>query len=242
MTTSGDEREVNGRQSRRRDMRRRPSRIERWQCGREDGRQSHCVKMQHSNQPVQTRGGVEDGHVRRHRDKRWREAEAVRQEATRQPVGKQETNRRRGASGLEASGRQEAEGASQEAEAARQEEEVLQETTRQPVGAIERQTGGEASANKRQRCLESRRVCREEKKRQWRHNERRRGNQPGYKRQTGGVAPADKRRQYLESRRRLKFETLQEDKRRRQCVVKMRGRGGGGSTDATRQPARANQR
>ena len=80
------------------------------------------------------RGGVEDGHVRRHRDERWREAEAVQREATRQPVGIQEANGRRGVSGLEATGRQEAEVARQEAEAARQEEEVPQEATQQPVG------------------------------------------------------------------------------------------------------------
>ena len=80
-------------------------------------------------------GGVEDGHVRRHRDEMWLEAEAVRREATRQPVGIQEANRRRGASGLEATGRQEAEVARQEAEAARQEEEeVPHEATQQPVG------------------------------------------------------------------------------------------------------------
>jgi hypothetical protein len=46
-------------------------------------------------------GGVEDGHVRRQRDKRWRKAEAARQEATQQPVGKQEAKGRRGASGQE---------------------------------------------------------------------------------------------------------------------------------------------
>ena len=41
----------------------------------------------------------------------------------------QEANGRRGASGLKAMGRQDAEVACQEAEAARQEEEVLQEAT-----------------------------------------------------------------------------------------------------------------
>ena len=87
-------------------------------------------------------------------------AEASRQEATGQPVGIQEANERtRGASGQEATGRQEAEVARQEAEAVHQEEEVLQKATRQPTGANERQTGGEASANMRQRRLKIRQVC-----------------------------------------------------------------------------------
>jgi len=118
--------------------------------------------------------------------------------------------RRRGSSGLEAAGHREAEVARQEVEAARQEEEVPQEATRQPVRANKRQTGGEASANKRQRHLESQRVCREDKRRWWRCNERHHNNQPGYMRQTGGVAPANKRRQHLESR---------------PCLETMRGKG-----------------
>ncbi len=145
--------------------------------------------------------------MRRHRDKRWREAEAARREAIR-TRGKRE-ERRQWTKGNNQSG--------------------------QTRGNI----GGEASANNRQRRLKSRRVWQEDKRRRWRRNEMRRDNQPGYNRQMGGVAPADKRQHCLKSQQRLETieaeVALQEDKRRTQCVIKTRGRGGGGATrcDAT---------
>ncbi len=56
-TSDGGEREANGRWSLQHDMRRRPSRIEKRQRGREYGRRRHRVKMRHNNQPVRTKGG-----------------------------------------------------------------------------------------------------------------------------------------------------------------------------------------
>ena len=94
-----------------------------------------CQDAMHQPASANKGGGAGDGHVRQHCGRRWCEAEAAQQEATQQPVGTQEANGRRGASGLEAMGHQEAEVARQEAEAARREEEVPQEATRQPIGA-----------------------------------------------------------------------------------------------------------
>ncbi len=159
---------------------------------------------------------------------------AARGDATtsRQTRGKREEGRR-SASRQEATGRQEAEVARRETEAARQEDE-RRRRLRDNQPANERQTGGEASANKRQRRLKSR-LCVHRTRGRGGGATRgvattsrgTRGKREGRHQQTRGD---DVTKAGGASRRREAEVALQEDTRRKQRVMKTRGRGGGGAT------------
>ncbi len=122
---------------------------------------------------------------------------AARRDVMREPAGEREANKRRGPSRQEVAVCCESEVACCEAEAACQEDKRRRQHVKRMRGSggvitgVTQQPAGKQEANRRGGVCRQEAVDRQEDKKQQRHNERCRDNQP--------EAPANKRRQHLES-------------------------------------------